>query len=65
MQKELNIKKIQAKFQELIQLDEHRKVEEDDRGNRSFINSILSAQSASSQPATKEVKQEKKGGGNE
>jgi hypothetical protein len=52
MQKELNIKKIQSKFQELIQLDEGRRTEEGEgrAADRSFLNSILSANSASSQP---------------
>ena len=61
MQKELNIKKIQSKFQELIQLDDTRRPEEENITNdRSFLNSILSANSASSQPKKQEAKQEKK-----
>lgn len=61
MQKELNIKKIHSKFQELIQLDDNRRPEEEARSaDRSFLNSILSANSASSQPRRQEAKQEKK-----
>lgn len=49
MQKDLNIKKIQLKFQELIQLDENRKTEGDKSvADRSYINSILSANSGTS-----------------
>jgi hypothetical protein len=60
MQKDLNIKKIHSKFQELIQLDDNRRPEEEVRADRSFLNSILSANSASSQPRRQEAKQEKK-----
>lgn len=56
MQKNLNIKKIQLKFQELIQLDENRKAEGDkNSADRSYINSILSAHSGTSSHPKEEV----------
>ena len=47
MQKDLNIKKIQSKFHEIIQLDETKKDDGTKRvDHQSFINSILSANSS-------------------
>lgn len=47
MQKDLNIKKIQSKFHEIIQLDETKKDDGTKKvDHQSFINSILSANSS-------------------
>jgi hypothetical protein len=47
MQKDLNIKKIQSKFHEIIQLDETKKDDGTKRiDHQSFMNSILSANSS-------------------
>jgi hypothetical protein len=66
MQKDLNIKKIQLKFQELIQLDENRKHEEEINSvNRSYINSILTSQSVSSHPKEEQIHKEEKKAANQ
>ena len=55
MQKDLNIKKIQSKFQELINLEENRK-ETLDRSNNSRAISMISGDSNSSFEKSEKLK---------